>query len=142
MLFYVLFLSIVFFCVLFVCKCVLCYCHRVSNQLQLKNISYHTSYHIAMCWLSIQLFIFLFVFCLENPHGQFWSSKRVNISLRWELIRNLISTYPRMPGDPKQSHRMVRGDVTQRPLALPNKWGRRFGSLKSFQSRLTVRGNT
>ena len=28
------------FCILFVCKCVLYYCHRVTTQLQLINISY------------------------------------------------------------------------------------------------------
>ena len=39
-LFYVLFVSIVLFYVLFVCKCVLYYCHWVSTQSQLTNISY------------------------------------------------------------------------------------------------------
>ena len=36
-----LFCFIVLFCVLFVCKYVLYYCHRVSTQLQLTNVSYH-----------------------------------------------------------------------------------------------------
>jgi len=36
---------IVLFYVLFVCKFVLYYCHGVSTQLQLKNISHHIKSH-------------------------------------------------------------------------------------------------
>jgi len=35
------FCFIVLFCVFLVRKCVLYYCHRVSTQLQLANITYH-----------------------------------------------------------------------------------------------------
>jgi len=51
-LFYVLFVCFVLFYVLFVCKCVLNYCHRVSTQLQLTNISYRIISYIIYCIIS------------------------------------------------------------------------------------------
>jgi hypothetical protein len=37
-------LLFVLFYILFVCKCVLYYCHQVTTQLQLTNISYHINH--------------------------------------------------------------------------------------------------
>ena len=55
------FCFIVLFCVFFVCKCVLYYCHRVSTQLQLTNISYPIIYRIII------------VHCINNFYGKHWA---------------------------------------------------------------------
>jgi hypothetical protein len=49
--------SIVLFYVLFFCKCVLYYCHRMSTQLQLTNIS---SYLSSDTWPQMSLTLFVF----------------------------------------------------------------------------------
>jgi len=46
----------VLFCVLFLCKCVLYYCHWVSTQLQLTNISYLQS-HITPSLLGTNILL-------------------------------------------------------------------------------------
>ena len=50
MLFYVLF---VLYCSMY-CLCVNVYCHRVTTQLQLTNISYHIIFFFTESWSAVQ----------------------------------------------------------------------------------------
>jgi hypothetical protein len=78
----------------------------------------------------------------RDPQDWFRSNKLVNSCFPCEPFGNFISAYPSMSVDPKQSHRMLDGNVVQRLLALLYHWGRCSGSLKSFQNRLTFRTDT
>ena len=56
----VLFLLNVLFYLLFVCKWVLYYCHRVSTQLQLTNVSYH---------IYIYIYVYIYIYTLYIHTG-------------------------------------------------------------------------
>ena len=91
--------------------------------------------------LFINPLLFLLTFFLETPKAV-RSNKLLNTSFPCDPISNFISTHPQMSGDPEHFHRMLGGSVVQRLLAPLYQWGRCFGSLKSFQNRLTVRTHT
>ena len=92
------FYFIVLFCVLFVCKCVLYYCHWVSTQLHLTNItsyriisyiSYHISYHIYILYHIISYIMYSECVCSQSfptckthtPYFRLWPFRVCRIIL-------------------------------------------------------------
>jgi hypothetical protein len=87
-----------------VCKCVLYYCHRVSNQLQLSNISYHII-SISHCWPHSSVrttpvcnntkysLLWRYLWRYNRVRLQFLSGKCVGRN----MYRNYTETYLRTP---------------------------------------------
>jgi hypothetical protein len=78
--------------------------------------------------LSSQHWIFLFIFFIETPRADSGPTKWLNGALPCELIGNFSSTYSRIAGDAKESHRIVGGNIVQRRLALLYQWSCSFSS--------------
>jgi hypothetical protein len=60
--------------------------------------------HVAKCWLSIQCFIFLFMFCLETPKNGSDPTNFLNRTVSYERVGDFISSYPSMSRDSTYSH--------------------------------------
>jgi hypothetical protein len=76
------------------------------------------------------------------PKGWLRPYKLLSGGATCELVGDFISMYPSMSRDPVEPHSVPVRDTIQHLLALLYQWRCCFGSLKSFQSRLTVRANT
>ena len=94
--------------------------------------------------MSIQYLIFLLIFCPEAPIA---GSGPTN----WRTVPSHASlsaissprTVPQNVHGPKTApHRVPDGNIVERLSTLLYRWRRCLGSLKSFQSRLTIRANT
>jgi len=77
----------------------------------------------------------------RDSQGWLRSYKILNRTVSCELVGSFISSYPSKSRDPIQSHYAPGRDI-QCLLALSYQWRHCFGSLKGFQSQMTITANT
>jgi len=101
---------------------------RTTPQCQM--LSFHPAFHLSS-------------YIPPRDHQErLWSNKPLNRAVPCELVGDFISSHSDMPRDPIQPHIVSGGDIAQHLLVLSYQRRRRFGSLKCFQDRLTIRANT
>jgi len=94
-----------------------------------------------------QMLVFHRVFNLSSyvlprdPQKRLWSHKLLNRTVPCELVCDFISSHSGMPRDPVQPHSVLGRVVVQCLPALSYQGRCGFGSLKCFQSCLTIRAN-
>jgi hypothetical protein len=77
----------------------------------------------------------------RDPQGRFRSNKLVNSCFPCEPFGNFISAYPSMSMDPKQSHRMLDGNVVQRLFSTVVPMGTLFWNTEELP-KPSIRTNT
>ena len=76
----------------------------------------------------------------RGPQGRFRSYELLNRTVSCELVRDFVSSYPSMSREKIRFYCVPGRDIIERLLALSYQW-RGCCSLKSFQSRMTIRVN-
>jgi hypothetical protein len=118
-------------------------CRETGKWNQFSSLSLSTTKaapHYQM--LAIHTAFYLSFYILPRDlQGRLRSCKILNSTVSCGLVGSFISSYPSMSRNPIQSHYAPGRDI-QCLLALSYQWRRCFGSLKSFQSRVTITANT
>ena len=87
-------------------------------------------------------FYLSFYILRRDPHGRLRIYRLLNTTASCELDGDFVFSYHSMSRNTRQSHSVPGIDIIKRILELSYQWRRCFGSLKGFQSRLTIRANT
>jgi hypothetical protein len=124
-------LLFVMFYVLFVCKCVLYYCHRVTTQLQLTNISYRTtsSHPDDLCCVTVWAYV------TASKAVSFGSPNSTLNTLRIFGIKNVVThTLPVSPHSPAASSSLPTLSIPVYPTAS----GARAKCLSDNECRMDI----
>jgi hypothetical protein len=100
--------------------------------------------HIAIGWLFNEPFIFFLIICLETPKAGSGPTNWLTVP---SIASSLAISFPCIPECPRTQNSLTEWRVechsTHFGTVVPMcQWGQYFGSLKGFQSRLTVIANT
>jgi len=118
-------------------------CSGNGARNQFSSLSVSTTKTVPQYQMLVIHTAFYLSFYILPRDSQGWlrSYKILNRTVACELVGGSISSYPSMFRDPIQSHYAPGRDI-QCLLALSYQWRSCFGSLKGFQSHLTIATNT